>query len=166
MLTRDATRTLVQALVLSRLDYCSSLLFNISSELSSKLQMVQNNAARLVTRTRKRDHITPTLRDLHWLPIRARIEFKILTVVYKCYRQLAPKYLEELLVPYAPKRALRSADKNLLVTPRFQSSSFGGRAFSSAAALAWNSLGQGLRQEDTLNKFRKALKTELFRKHF
>jgi hypothetical protein len=80
-MSKDAARTLVQSLVISRLDYCNVLLLNISAELASKLQTVLNNAARLVTRTRKCEHITPVLIELHWLPVRACVEFKVLTTV-------------------------------------------------------------------------------------
>ena len=163
MLTRDATRTLVQALVISRLDYSNGVLLNISGELISKLQSVQNRAARLVSLTRKRDHITPVLRNLHWLPIKARVEYKTLNLVFKCLHNLAPEYLSELLQPYTPTRLLRSADKNLLTAPRYISSSFGGRAFSCAAPRLWNSLDPTLRQIDNLDCFLKALKTELFK---
>jgi hypothetical protein len=79
---KDAARTLVQSLVISRLEYCNGLLLNISAELASKLQIVLNAAARLVTRTRKYEHTTPVLMDLHWLPVRARVEFKVQTTVY------------------------------------------------------------------------------------
>ena len=79
----DATKKLVQALVISRLDYCNSLLYCIHETLLDKLQRVQNAAARLIFKTSKYEHITPTLKNLHWLKIRQRIKFKILTLTYK-----------------------------------------------------------------------------------
>ena len=88
-LSLDAAKTLVNAFVGSRLDYCNSLLAGATGILLTKLQSIQNAAARLITRTRKFDSITPVLRDLHWLPIRRRIEFKIATLVYKCLNGLA-----------------------------------------------------------------------------
>ena len=141
-------------------------MLNMSGEVASKLQKVQNNAARLVTHTRKRDHITPVLMDLHWLPVKARVEFKILTTVYKCIHEQAPVYLTELLSPYKPNRALRSADKNLLCTPRFKSANFGGGAFQTLAPTMWNSLDIKIRNIDSFENFRKELKTYLFRRHF
>ena len=76
--------------------------------------LVQNSAARLVTGTRRREHITPVLFALYWLPIRQRIQFKLLLLVCRCIHQLAPVYLTDLVVPYVPARSLRSADQKLL----------------------------------------------------
>ena len=82
-LTTDAAKTLAQAFVGGRLDYCNSLLYGVSGELLRRLQSVQNAAARFITGTRKYDHITPVLRSLHWLPVRQRIIFKIATLMYR-----------------------------------------------------------------------------------
>ena len=76
-LTTDAAKTLAQAFVGGRLDYCNSLLYGVSEDLLRHLQNVQNAAARFITGARKYDHISPVLRDLHWLPLRQRIIFKI-----------------------------------------------------------------------------------------
>jgi len=89
-LTLEAAKTMVHAFVSTRLDYCNSLLYGISDGLLTKLQTVQNAAARVVTGTRKFDHITPVLRQLHWLPVRQRIIFKLAMMVFKCIRRLAP----------------------------------------------------------------------------
>ena len=71
-------KSAVISLVTSRFDYCNGLLCGIPEELICKLQRVQNNAARVITLTKKHNHITPVLKELHWLPVRKRIEFKIL----------------------------------------------------------------------------------------
>jgi len=92
-LTSDATRTLVHAFVSSRLDSCS-LLAGVSSQLLQRLQVVQNAAARLVTGARRSEHMTPVLRDLHWLPVRQRITFKTAVLVYKCLHGMASQYLQ------------------------------------------------------------------------
>ena len=92
-LTDESTKTAVHAYITSRLDYCNSLLFGLPQELTMKMQSVMNAVARLVTKTRKFDHITPVLRDLHWLPVSYRCQFKILLIVIKCIRKLAPTYL-------------------------------------------------------------------------
>jgi hypothetical protein len=89
-LTPDAAKALIHAFISSRLDYCNSLLTGVCDGVLRKLQSVQNAAARLITNTRKFDHITPVLRDLHWLPVRQRIVFKTAMIVYKCLRGLAP----------------------------------------------------------------------------
>ena len=81
-ITTAACRTIVHALVMSRLDYCNAILYGLPDAQLLKLQLVQNSAARQVTGTRIREHITPVLFALHWLPIRQRIQFKLLLLVY------------------------------------------------------------------------------------
>ena len=132
VLTEDATKTVMQSLVMSRLDYCNALLIGIQQDMIAKLQRLQNSAARIVSRTRKYEHITPVLIKLHWLPIKFRIQFKVLLLVYKALNGLAPKYIKELLVPYKPRRHLRSEAKGLLDEPRTRLK-FGDRAFSISA---------------------------------
>ena len=97
-LNTDTTKSAIVSLVTSRLDYCNGLLCGITDELLCRLQKVQNNAARVVSGSKKYDHITPVLKDLHWLPIRKRIDFKILLLTFKCMQGCAPLYLRELLV--------------------------------------------------------------------
>ena len=158
-LTSDARKTLVNAFVMSRLDYCNSLCQGINEGLLNKLQHIQNAAARLVTDTRKYDHITPVLRDLHWLPIRQRIVFKLATMVYKCQHGLCPSYLAEdciLLSATRGRQHLRSAGRLELLVPRTRTVTFGPRA--------WNSLPPALREPTlSFNCFRRGLKTFLFR---
>ncbi len=91
---------LIHAFMTSRLDYCNALLGGCSARLINKLQMVQNAAARVLTRTRKYDHISPVVSTLHWLPTKHRIDFKILLTTYKALNGLAPQYLSELLSHY------------------------------------------------------------------
>jgi len=96
-LTTEACKTLIQSLVISRLDYMNHLLIGCKKELIKKLQQVQNLAARIITKTGKYDHISSVLRDLHWLPVHFRIHFKVACLVYKALRGLAPKYVSDLL---------------------------------------------------------------------
>lgn len=161
-LTVDAAQLLVQALVTSKLDYCNSLLYGSPKYLIKQLQRVQNAAARVVTVSPKFCHITPVLKNLHWLPIDLRIEFKILTITYKALHDLAPAYIKNLLKNYYPPRDLRSSKKNLLVVPAFRTNCYGRRAFSVIAPLLWNSLPQHIRDAGSLDIFKRRLKTALF----
>ncbi|KAF7646093.1 hypothetical protein LDENG_00193770, partial [Lucifuga dentata] len=113
---RDA-ETVIHAFVSSRLDYCNVLLSGLPNYAIRSLQLVQNAAARILTKTRKYDHITPVLASLRWLPVQARADFKVLLLTYKALHGLAPPYLSELLTPYTPARPLRSLDAALLVIP-------------------------------------------------
>ncbi len=98
--------TLIHAFMTSRLDYCNALLGGCSACLINKLQLVQNAAAIVLTRTKKYGHISPVLSTLHWLPIKHCIHFKILLITYKALNDLAPQYLSELLLHYSPSRPL------------------------------------------------------------
>ncbi|KAM4611601.1 SLAM family member 9 [Polymixia lowei] len=94
----------------------SSLFFGTTTKVLNKLQYVQNSAARLLTNTRSREHITPVLHDLHWLPIKFRIHFKILITTYKALNNQAPPYISDLLHRHAPSRSLRMRLQVLLVS--------------------------------------------------
>lgn len=108
------TERLVHAFITSKLDSANSLLYGLPTILISHLQNVQNAAARIITGTKKYDHIKPVLKQLHWLPVNQRINYKILLLTYKALDGQAPSYVTELLEPYAPTRNLRSSSKNLL----------------------------------------------------
>ena len=117
LLTTQATQTLVCSLVLSRLDYCNSLLSGCPQYLLDKLQKVQNAAARLVCKAKKSDHIHPILETLHWLPVTYRIQYKISTICFNSISRTAPQYLSDLLQPYTPARQLRSASDTRTFVP-------------------------------------------------
>ena len=161
-LDKATTERLVHAFIFSYLDFNNGLFLGISETQLNKLQRVQNSAARLVTRKRKFEHITPILRSLHWLPIRARVQFKILTLVFKCLCGNAPVYLTELIKPYQPTRNLRFQAKNLLSEIRVKSKTFGDRAFANTAPKLWNNLPQGIRSLTDFDQFKSKLKTYLF----
>ena len=111
-LTQQATQLLVQALVISRIDYCNSLLAGLPACTFKPLQMIQNAAARLVFNLPKTAHVTPLLISLHWLPVAARTKFKALLLAYKTVTKMAPAYLDSLIQVYTPSRPLRSACKD------------------------------------------------------
>ncbi len=116
-LTEHAAQLLVQALVISRLDYCNALLAGLPSNTIKPLQMIQNAAARLVFNEPKRAHVTPLFISLHWLPVAARIQFKTLMLAYRTTTGSAPTYFHSLLRIYIPSRSLRSASERRLVVP-------------------------------------------------
>jgi hypothetical protein len=154
---------LANSLVSSRLDYCNSLFFGLPDSAIQRLQRVQNSLARAVFPfTNRRDHISPVLYRLHWLPIQQRILFKIATLTFKTLHFQQPVYLYNLLTPYNPLRSLRSSSSNLLSTPRILSE-IGRRSFQFAAPTVWNSLPLSVRSCASLSLFRSALKTHLFR---
>ena len=96
-LSDSVAETLIHAFVTSRLDYCNGVLFGVPKKYLDRLQYVQNSAARVLTRTKPWQHITPTLKQLHWLPVKHRINHKLLLLTYKCQNNLAPQYLSGLL---------------------------------------------------------------------
>jgi len=126
-LTLEAAKTLVHAFISSRLDYCNSLLYGISDSLLSAGKAAdcsERSSARIITETnlsyRKFDHITPVLRDLHWLPVRQHISFKLAMIVYKCLHGLAPSYLTDVCTPVSSvvgRWQLRSTNRGTLVLP-------------------------------------------------
>ena len=164
LLTESATVSAVRTLVLSRMDYCNGLLSGATSEILRKLQLIQNSAARLVMRKSKREHITPLLFDLHWLPVAARVEYKVALMVFKCLQQTVPRYLQSAIATYTPSRALRSSNQSLCNQTQAKKC-IGRCAFTVAGPHVWNILPPKLRAIDTLDLFKSNLKTHLFRKY-
>ena len=163
-LSSDTAAQLVHAFVTSRLDYANSLLYGVPDIHLDKLQRVQNTAARVISLTRKYDHITPVLKSLHWLPVKLRIDFKILLLVFKIINDMAPSYLVSLISYKSHPRSLRSLTHNELVEPRSRLTTYGDRAFSIVAPPLWNKLPKDIRVSTSLVLFKKKLKTHLYRK--
>ncbi|XDV23189.1 hypothetical protein PO909_027876 [Leuciscus waleckii] len=164
-LTEHATQLIVQALVISRLDYCNALLAGLPACATKPLQMIQNAAARLVFNEPKRAHVTPLFTSLHWLPLAARIKFKALTLAYRTITGSAPSYFHSLLRVYIPTRHLRSVNERRLVVPSQKATKSLSRTFSFTVPCWWNALPTLIRNAESLTTFKKQLKTNLFREH-
>ena len=166
-LTLDATKTLVSSCILSRLDYCNSLLANCPQKTLKPLQQVQNAAAKLIYKARRTQHCTPLLTELHWLPVAQRIKYKVSCLCFQVLTGTAPSYISQLLTVYVPSRSLRSStDDRLFRVPRYSREAHGGRAFTSSAVKIWNSLPQNIRHSPSLPTFKRNLKAFLFQQAF
>ena len=167
-LTRSTCNKLMVTLVLSHLDYANSLLGKLPSSSISKMQAVQNIAAKITLRKGKYDSATSCLQTLHWLPIRKRIEYKIISLVFKSLHGEAPPYLERLIKQLTPTRkGLRSEkDKMKLLVPKTSRKTFAARSFSVLGPELWNQLPSELRQINNYTTFKKDLKTHLFKQAF
>jgi len=155
---------LVQAFIASRLDYCNSLLYGLPQSLIGNIQSVQNAATRLLTGTRRGDHIWPVLRQLHWLPVQRPVDFKLACFVYLSLSGQAPPYLADdiHLVSEGPRRRLRSSTDRSCFVPQMHNT-FGDRSFAAAGPCLWNSLPVHLHDKDiSYNSFRRELKTFWF----
>ena len=131
------------------MDYGNAIMHGVNASIVSKLQRVHNTAARLVTRKKKYEHITPTLVALHWLPFKFRCQYKLLLYAFKALHGLAHSYLGELIHFYKPARSLRSQSAELIEMPK--------------NGTLWNSLPASLQNEQSLEAFKKGLKTHLFK---
>ena len=166
-LSYDTAKISMHAFVRSRIDSCNALCLVLANFLIQRLQYVLNSAARVIARSRKFDHITPLLIELHWLTVEQRIIFKILSFTFKVVNGLAPSYLSELLETYVPMRMLRSSTQLLLLEPNFNLKTYGSRAFSVCAPRLWNSLPLEIRKCDSIDTFtEKKLKTHRFKSSY
>ncbi|XP_055765588.1 uncharacterized protein LOC129841365 [Salvelinus fontinalis] len=167
-LTQEAAQVLIQALVISRLDYCNSLLAGLPACAIKPLQLIQNAAARLVFNLPKFSHVTPLLRSLHWLPVEARIRYKTMVLAYGAVRGTAPPYLQALIRPYTQTRALRSSTSGLLASlplRKYSSRSAQSKLFAALAPQWWNKLPHDARSAESITTFRRHLKPHLFKEY-
>ena len=140
--------------------HCSTVSLNVSWNVYSVL----NSAARLIHITRRYEHVTPLLIQLHWLPIeQTSITLKIAVITFKALHGAAPSYITDLIKPYIPGRLLRSSNQFLLSTSKFNLKTYGGRSFTIAAPSVWNALPFELRSYNSLSSFKSKLKTWLFK---
>ena len=161
-----AANTMAVSIVLSRLDYCNSCLWGVPSQQLKRLHLVQIQLRELSLVHGKKKHITPVVKELHWLPWRKRIDHKIMSFAYECYEGAAPKYLQELISRYIPARPLRLSSQLRLripsATEKHTKKKLGFRAFSNSAPKLWNALPQTNREADSSATFRRRLKAHLF----
>lgn len=161
-------KQLVHAAVLSKIDFCNSLYTFLPKIQTQKLQKVINASARFIlciTGKKRREHITPFLRQLHFLPIQYRIKFKICLLTYKCLKNTAPPYLKDCITYRTPNLNynLREDDDSLLLKKVFPSEqNYKNRNFTFASSFFWNNLPLKVRESKTVNSFKANLKTELF----
>ena len=163
-LDEDSVKKLVYNFVISRIDYCNSIYYSLPNFRLRKLQMILNRAARLVCGIGRRDRITPVLIELHWLPIKARIKYKICVLTHQAIVTGKPVYLRNLLNMVLPREGINTRsnyDGRKLLEPRC-SSNVGFRAFKSAAPRLYNTLPKVIRTIDDIALFKKKLKTFLF----
>jgi exonuclease III len=165
-LNKKALEILVHAFITCNLDIFNSLYLGLPQYSLNMLQAIQNTAARIITGTKLREHITPELKKLHWLPVQQRVKFKTLVFVFKCIHGLAPAYLKDLLQVRQQKRVLRSSVRNDLYIPFTKSTLARERSFECAGPRLWNSLPCSIQQVETLPAFKAQLKTFLFVEYY
>ena len=165
-ITNSVAKSLINAFVISKLDYCNCVLYGASAVNLRSLQSVLNAAARFASKRHKFDHIADVLVNLHWLPIDKRIVYKMCMLMYKCLHNTAPKYLSCTCIPVAAEEGrshLRSAKRGDLIVPRSKTR-YGDCGFSVAGPSCWNELPMDVRDNSlSLQMFKCKLKTYLFR---
>lgn len=167
--SQQVMQSAVVSLVLPRLDYGNATLVGLPGCALDRLQSVMNAAARVIFAARKFDHITPLLRELHWLRVPQRIEFKVGVLTFRCLHGMAPPYLASQLHRVADmesRRRLRSASTSALAIPRSHHSTIGDRAFRVAAPRVWNGLPNDVTASPSLAVFRRQLKRHLFARSY
>lgn len=167
-LNQETAKVLVNAVILSRIDYQNSLLYGLPTEQIKKIQKIQNNAARLICKQKKMSRITPILIRLHWLPVKARIEFKIILLLQKCLLYQKPSYLRDLVTinhnnKYMNLRFYSDGKKLMILRSNNKKED---RQFQIAGPKLYNELPLLLRSNNSIGKFKKDLKTFLFKKYF
>ena len=157
---------LLSVFVLSRIDYCNSLLFGSTHDATSHLQRIQNYAARVILRLPMSSSITIHLKSLHWLPVKVRSTYKIACLCYHCHSSTAPSYVTDML----RKKSLHTRNTRstsytmpLLNRPAHSRATLGDRSFSFASYSVWNSIPNDVRCAPSLSSFKSRLKTYLFR---
>ena len=132
----------------------------------ARMQKIQNNAARLILKTLKHDHVTPLLKELNWLPVKYCIQYKLATFAFRHFDGTLPPYLSSSLCTNQPPRSFRSSTERLLNIPKINLKTFGERSFGYIASTVWNSLPADLRASPSLPTFKVNLKRHFYRQAF
>ena len=151
---------------MSGLDYCNATFAGVADEQIVCIQKIQNNDALIILKKKKREHVTLLLKELHWLPVKYRIQYKLTTLAFLHFDSTLLPYLSSSLCPYQPLRSLRSLTERLLKIPKTNLKTFGERSFGDIAPTVWNSLPADLRASPSLPAFKANLKTYFFRQAF
>src|SRR5208282_351653 len=148
-------------------DYCNSVLYGTSKSNFQRLQRIQNSLARIVTGTKRIEHISPVLARLHWLPLITRVEYKVALMTFKCITTQQPGYLFDLVNFHTPARSPRSSTRVNRLHAVMSKTVFASRAFYHAAPFVWNNLPPELTNDLTsITTFKSGLKTHLYCRAF
>ena len=153
-LTRPLLTSLVEALVLPKLDFSNSVLSGVPATVLHPLQSVQNACARLIFSTNRFSSVTPLLRELEWLPVAHRIQLRLAVLAHSSLLRRLPAYLTDDMTLASSVRSrppLRSSSSSSFLIPRIRRVTFGGRAFPVSAAKVWNSLPPATRSHSRLH---------------
>ena len=157
---KHALNIIINALLFSKLFYCSSVWSNNTQANLDKLQAVQNLAGRILCDAKKFDHITPLLKGLRWLPIRQQLYFRFAVLVFKCMTRCAPEYLTSKLVRRSAVSTRNTRNSQLLNIPLFRTAS-GQRTFQYRATSLWNEFQPALKLSPSVTNFKRLLRQNL-----
>ena len=162
---KETLELLITSLVFSKMLYCSSVWSNTTLQNINRLQSIQNFASKIVTNSRKFDHVTPLLRELNWLPVKEQLFYRDSVLTFKCQNDLAPQYLTSKFTKRSNIHTRNTRTRNSLQIPLYRTA-IGQRTFSYRGAYIWNNLHNELRQSASLASFKRALKDTLLRQTF
>ncbi len=161
----ETKHMVVRSLILSRLDYGNALLYGAKAKDLDRLQSLQNKAAKLIFSADRRSSPSPLLDNLHWLPVRERIQFKLCMYVYKCLHDCAPDYLSAFISYKSRPQTgpvTRSAKDTSILNVHIGRTRTGDKSFSVSAPMLWNRLPKNIREACSLPVFKKLLKSYLY----
>ena len=164
-LDRKVLERLVHAFISTKLDYCNSCLYGLPGIEIQKVQCIQNAAARLITKCKIQDHISPILYQLHWLTIKKRIVYKLLLLTFKSLFYQTPSYLYDTLLlqqHHGLTMCLISENTRQLYIKIPNNKFYGGKAYSVIAPKLWNGIPASIRESNSIEIFKKRLKMFLF----